>query len=407
MQRGQTVFAQLLAHLPWDTFRACVARYRGDHRVREFSCRDQFLTLAFAQLTARESLRDIATALGAHRPKLYHMGFRGGAVKRSTLAEANETRDWRIYHDFAHELIALARPAYADAPIGPQAELADLWATPVYVFDATTIRLCLSLFPWATFRPRQRVGGLKLHVLLDLHGNIPTVVYLTAATVHEATTLAHLAWEPGAFYLFDRGYNAFPALYSITTGGAFFVLRAKRNLQYRRCERYGIPPEAQGGRARRTSGVVSDTQIRCTGVTTHRDYPEALRRVRYYDAEHDRYLIFLTNNFQLPALTIAALYQRRWQIELFFRWIKQHLRIKAFYGTSENAVLTQVWIAIAVYVLLALVRHRLGRPESLHTISQILSVTLTEKTLLPQLFQEAAAQDPEPLVANQLSFNDL
>lgn len=362
MPVGRTVFAQLMDHLPLRSFRACVARYRGDHNVRAFSCLDQFRTLAFAQLTARESLRDIETALGAHRPKLYHMGFRCGPVKRSTLADANEHRDWRIYHDFAHELIAQVRALYVDAPLGPQAALAPLVDTTVYALDATVIRLCLTLFPWATFRPRLERGAIKVHTLLDLRGNIPTVVHLTPGTVHEASLMDGFPWEPGAFYLIDRGYLAFAPLRALGEAGAFFVTRAKHNFRWKRVERRPVPAEATGGRTRQQSGVTSDTLITCTGWVTRRKYPLPLRLVRYYDLEHDRFLGFLTNQTTLPALTIAALYQRRWQIELFFRWIKQHLRIRAFYGTTENAVCTQLWIAIAVYVLVAAVHRRYALP---------------------------------------------
>lgn len=406
MPVGRTVFAQLMEHLPLRTFRACVVRYRGDHNVRAFSCLDQFRTLAFAQLTARESLRDIETALGAHRAKLYHMGFRGGPVKKSTLADANEHRDWRIYHDFAHELIAAVRPLYVDAPLGPQAELASLVDTTVYALDATVIRLCLTLFPWATFRPRLERGAIKVHTLLDLRGNIPTVVLLTPGTVHEASLMDEFPWEPGAFYLIDRGYLAFDRLYTLGETGAFFVTRAKHNFRWQRVQSLIVPSDAKGGRTRQRSGVTSDMLITCAGWATRRKYPLPLRLVRYYDLEHDRFLRFLTNQTTLPALTIAALYQRRWQIELFFRWIKQHLRIRAFYGTTENAVCTQLWIAIAVYVLVAAVHRRYALPYSLYTTLQILSVTLTEQVDLYQLLTNFKGPDAPLEPANQLSFFD-
>jgi hypothetical protein len=407
MNTGRTVFAQLLEHLPLRAFRACVARYHGDRKVRAFSCLDQFLTLAFAQLTGRESLRDVETALGALRPKLYHMGFRCGPVKRSTLADANETRDWRIYYDFAQVLIAEARTLYANDPLGPAPELATLWDTAVYALDVTTIRMCLTLCPWATFRPRRHGGAIKLHTLLDVRGNIPTVVHVTAGSLHETRVFDRLVWEPGAFYLLDRGYGVFARLHEITDAGAFFVTRAKRNMGRRRVASHPVPPEAKGGRTRGTSGVTSDTLVECSAHYTHADYPTPLRLVRYYEAAHDRYFVFMTNNMTLPALTIAALYERRWQVELFFRWIKQHLRLRAFYGTTENAVFTQVWSAIAVYVLVAVVRKRLQLPASLYTILQILSVTLAEKTPLPQLLTEfhGAVLDAES--ANQLSFFNL
>jgi len=391
-------------HLPLRTFRACIDRYRGDHNVRAFSCLDQFLTLAFAQLTARESLRDIETVLGAHRAKLYHMGFRCGPVKRSTLADANEHRDWRIFHDFAHELIAEVRALYVDTPLGPQVELAALVDTTVYALDATTIRLCLTLFPWATFRPRLQRGAIKLHTLLDLRGNIPTVVHLTPGTVQEASLLGAFPWEPGAFYLIDRGYLAFAPLRTLGEAGACFVTRAKQNFRWERLESRPVPGAVKGGRTRQRSGVTSDTLITCAGWATHRKYPGPLRLVRYYDLEHDRYLRFLTNQTTLPALTIAALYQRRWQIELFFRWIKQHLRIRAFYGTTENAVCTQLWIAIAVYVLVAAVHRRYALPYSLYTTLQILSVTLTEQVDVHHLLTNATADAPPDEGANQLSF---
>lgn len=406
MPVGRTVFAQLMDHLPLRTLRACVARYRGDHNVRAFSCLDQFLTLAFAQLTARESLRDIETALGAHRTKLYHMGFRCGPVKKSTLADANEHRDWRIYHDFAHELIAEVRASYVDAPLGPQTELAALVDTTVYALDATVIRLCLTLFPWATFRPRLERGAIKVHTLLDLRGNIPTIVHLTAGSVHEAALMDAFPWEPGAFYLIDRAYLAFDRLRTLDEAGSFFVTRTKHNFRWTRVESLPVPAEAKGGRTRQQSGVTSDTLITCAGWATRRKYPRPLRLVRYYDLEHDRFLRFLTNQTTLPALTIAALYQRRWQIELFFRWIKQHLRIRAFYGTTENAVCTQLWIAIAVYVLVAAVHRRYQLPYSLYTTLQILSVTLTEQDDLYQLLTKFNAGDAPLEHANQLSFFD-
>jgi hypothetical protein len=395
MHAGRTVFAQLMEHLPLQTFRECVARYRGDYRVQSFSCLDQFLAMAFAQLTHRASLRDIETCLGAMQPKLYHMGFRCGTVTRSTLAYANETRDARIYHDFAYELIAQARHLYADEPLDAALTL-DAQTHTVYAFDATTIELCLTLFPWARFHHGK--GAIKLHTLLDLRGNLPTVVLLTDGRVHEVTLLDELPLEPGALYIFDRGFIDFARLYGVHQAGAFFVVRAKDNLRYRRLYSRKVD---------RTTGLRSDQTGCLVGSRVARDYPVHLRRVRYYDAENDRYLVFLTNAVDLPALTIAALYKARWQVELFFKWIKQHLRLTAFYGTSPNAVETQVWIALSVYVLVAIVKRRLALPPSLYTILQILDVALFEKTDLLPLVRQAESQNLPSGDSNQLSFMDL
>jgi len=362
MNAGQTVFAQLMEFIPTYQFQICVDRYRGNRYVKDFSCWDQFLCLAFAQLTYRTSLRDIEAGLRAQQPKLYHMGFRG-RVSRATLADANELRDWRIYADFAQVLIGMARDLYRDESFG--VELSES----VYAFDSTTIDLCLSLFPWGQFRRRK--SAVKLHTLLDLRGSIPTSVYVTGGQVHDVNLLDELRLEAGAFYLLDRGYVDFARLYAFTQACAFFVTRAKKNLQfYRRCSR---PVE-------RSTGLQSDQTIVLTGVRSAQRYPDPLRRIGYFDPAKDLRLIFLSNNFLLPALIIAQLYRARWQVELFLRWIKQHLRIKAFYGTSENAVKTQVWVALSVYVLVAVVKKRLGLDLSLYKILQILSVTIFEKT---------------------------
>jgi len=352
--------------LPLSEFRRCVARYQGDYKVRGFSCLDQFLCLAFAQLTYRESLRDIETCLRALQPKLYHMGIRG-RVARSTLADANESRDWRIVADFAQVLITIAKPLYATEPFG-----VDLAAT-VYAFDSTTIDLCLALFPWARFR--QTKGAIKLHTLLDLRGNIPEVVYISDGKLHDVKTLDVLVPLPGAYYVLDRGYLDFGRLFRFQELGAFFVTRAKTNLQFVR--RYSHPVD-------KATGLQCDQTIALTGPKTATLYPLPLRRIRYTDPDTGKRLVFLTNDFTLPALTIAQLYKARWQVELFFKWIKQHLRIKAFYGTSANAVKTQVWIAVSIYVLLAILKKRLTLPQSLYTILQVLSVTLFEKVPIHQ-----------------------
>ena len=370
MNQGRTVFAQLVSFLSHKKFDRCVARYGGNKSVRSFSCWDQFLTMAFAQLTYRESLRDIEVCLAAQHHKLYHAGF-SGPVKRATLADANETRDWRIYRDFAQSLIEIARPLYAHSELG-----LELDAT-AYAFDATTIDLCLSLFPWAKFRRRK--GAIKLHTLLEIHSAIPVFIAITPGNVHEVNLLDELEPEPGSFIVMDRGYLDFQRLYRLQTALAFFVIRTKSNLAFRR--RYSHPHD-------RVTGVRSDQTIVLTGPLTSTLYPIALRRVHYYSAETDQRLVLLTNNFSIPALTVAALYRYRWQIELFFKWIKQHLRIKSFFGTSDNSVKTQVWIAITVYVLVAIIKKRLGLKHDLYTLLQILSLTLFDKTPLLSLFQQ-------------------
>jgi hypothetical protein len=389
MDPGKLVFAQLMDFVPRHDFDACVKRHGGDSRPRGFSCRDQFLCMAFAQLTFRESLRDIETCLRAVERKLYHAGFRG-KVSRSTLADANRAHDWHIFADFAQVLIGRARKLYADEPFGVELEQT------VYALDSTTIDLCLSLFPWARFRRRK--GAVKLHTLVDLRGNIPTFVRITHGKTHDVTVLDHLPIEPGAFYVMDRGYVDFQRLYRFTTCSAFFVTRAKRGLDFTRRARRRVD---------KTTGLRSDQTIVLVGPKTSRLYPDPLRRVVFYDAENDRRFVFLTNNFTLPALTIAKLYKCRWQVELFFKWIKQNLHIKSFYGTSDNAVRVQVWIAISVYVLVAIVRRELGINRSLSEILQILSLTLFEKTPIFQALSVSKSQDPEPPFSNQLNLFDL
>ena len=385
MNLGQTVFAQLMEFIPTYDFQLCVDRYQGHRYVKDFSCWDQFLCLAFAQLTGRTSLRDIETCLRAQRSKLYHMGFRG-RVSRATLADANEARDWRIYRDLAQVLIARARDLYRDATFG--VELCET----VYAFDSTTVDLCLSLFPWAQFRRRK--SAVKLHTLLDVRGSIPTSVYVTGGQVHDVNLLDQLLLEVGAFYLMDRGYVDFARLHVFTQACAFFITRAKKNLQfYLRTSR---PVD-------RSTGVRCDQIIRLSGIRTRRHYPDTLRRIVYFDAEKESRLTFLTNNFSLLPLTIAQLYRARWQVELFFRWIKQHLCIKAFYGTSANAVKTQVWVALSIYVLVAIVTKQLGLDQSLYQILQILSITIFEKTPISQAFFNVADETENMNLAKQLN----
>lgn len=360
----QDIFSQLMDFItPYD-FQKCVDRYSGNYKVKSFSCWDQYLCMAFAQLTYRESLRDIQVCLRAAQAKLYHMGIRG-KVSRNTLANANQVRDWRIYADFAQGLITTARSLYAKDDFGSHLEQT------VYALDATTIDLCLSLFPWAKFRKKK--GAVKMHALLDLRGNIPTTIIITHGKVHEVHALDRIVIEAGAIYIMDRGYLDFERLHTLHLSSAFFITRAKSNFDFKRL--YSKPVD-------KSTGVQCDQIILLNGFYAQKDYPEKLRRIRYYDAENNKRLVFLTNNFTLPAITIAELYRCRWQVELFFKWIKQHLRIKAFYGTSENAVKTQIWIAISVYVLVAIIKKRLKLEQSLYTILQILSVTLFEKTAI-------------------------
>jgi len=378
-----------MGHLPSYEFQKCVARYRGDSHDRGFSCRDQYLAMAFAQLTYRESLRDIEACLRAMSRKLYHMGFRG-RVARSTLADANDAHDWRIYADFAQVLIRIARPLYAADPIGVDLDQS------LYALDSTTIDLCLSLFPWARFRKHK--AAVKMHTLLDLHGNIPTFISITDGKVHDVNVLDEILPEAGAFYVMDRGYVDFERLYIFTLSAAFFVVRTKSNVLLQR--RYSHPVD-------KATGVRSDHTVILTSFNSAKAYPDPLRRVSYLDVETRKRFKFLTNNFTLPALTIAQIYKCRWQVELFFKWIKQHLRIKAFYGTSENAVKTQIWIAVSVYVLVAIIRKRLGLDASLYQILQILSVTLFERTPISRALQASDSTDEPDDFANQLILFDL
>jgi len=388
MQLGRTVFSQVMDFLPMHEFRKCVACYQGNRSVKMFSCFDQYLCMAFAQLTYRESLRDIEACLRAMKPKLYHAGFRG-RISRSTLADANEKRDWRIYAGFAQALIQIARPLYADEDLG-----LDLNNT-VYALDASTIDLCLSVFPWAHFRKTK--AAVKLHTLLDLQGNIPTFIYISDGKLHDVNVLDILLPEPGAFYIMDRGYLDFARLYTLACANAFFVIRAKSNTRFRR--RYSHEVD-------RSTGVICDQTIMLTGVKSAADYPQPLRRVKYRDEDIQKTFNFLTNNFNVTSLTIADLYKNRWQVELFFKWIKQHLRIKSFFGTSANAVKTQIWIAVSVYVLVAILKKKLKIDASLYTILQILSVTLFEQTpILRALAQIDDTQKEDPR-DNQLTLFD-
>jgi hypothetical protein len=388
MNSGRMLFAQLIDFLPTYHFQKCVARYRGDHRVRTFSCWDQFLCMVFAQLTFRESLRDIVACLRSADRRRYHLGIRG-RVSRSTLADANEGRDWRIYADFAQVLIAEARDLYRTDDLG-----LDLRST-VYALDSTIIDLCVTLFPWAPYSPTQH--AIKLQTLLDLRGSIPTFIRLTPAQVHDVHALDHLVPEAGAFYVMDRGYLDFGRLYRWTQHGAFFVTRARKNLRFERLASHPVD---------KSTGVLCDQTIALVAFYSTQGYPERLRRIRYRDPDRQQRFVFLTNNFRLAAPVIAELYRRRWQIELFFKWIKQHLRIKAFYGTSENAVKTQVWIAVCTYLLVAIVRRRLQLAPSLYTMLQVLSVSLFEKTPLNLAFSSVSSPSTEPSAANQLTLLD-
>ena len=384
MYAGKLVFAQVMGHLPLHTFRRYVARHRGEHKVKRFSCLDQYLCMAFAQLTYRESLRDIEACLRAQSSKLYHLGIRS-QVARNTLANANATRDWRIYCEFAQSLIGTARRLYADEPFG-----VDLKDT-VYALDATTIDLCLSVFPWAPFRSTK--AAIKLHTLLDLRGNIPSFIFISDGKLHEVNILDQLVPEPGAFYVMDRGYIDFERLSRFDEAGSFFVTRAKSNLKVQR--RYSHPVD-------RSTGLICDQTVVLTGFYSRKGFEAPLRRIRFKDPETNKTLIFLTNNFALPALTITELYRCRWQVELFFKWIKQHLRIKAFFGTSENAVKSQIWIAVSVYVLVAIVKKRLKLSTTLYEMLQILSLTMFERMPLDQLLAQIVTDDIERISDKQL-----
>lgn len=385
MYIGKTLFAQVLDFLPWTTFQRIVARHGGDHRVRTLTCAEQFRCMAFAQLTFRESLRDIESCLSAQPAKLYHMGFRH-RVSRSTLADANESRDWRIYAEFAQRLIAQARKLYASDSFG-----VDLDET-VYALDATTIDLCLSMFPWAPFRSTK--AAIKLHTLLDLRGAVPSFMYISDGKLHDVNVLDVLVAEAGAFYVMDRAYVDFERLFSLSQAGAFFVTRAKSNFDARRL--YSAPTD-------RSSGLICDQTIALNGPLSRRRYPQHLRRIRFKHPESAKTLVFLTNHFKLPALTVCSLYKSRWHVELFFKWIKQHLRIKRFFGTSENAVKTQIWIAVSIYVLIAIIRKQLNLTASMHTILQILSVSLFEKVELAQALTSSLLDDGAADLSNQLN----
>jgi len=385
MHTGKLVFAQLMGHLPLHTFRQCVAKYPSRYPTLTFSHLEQFLCLAFAQLTYRESLRDIETCLRAHQSKLYHLGIRGNIAK-STLADANESRDWRIYQDFALSQIKVARELYSQDSFAVELEQT------VYALDTTTIDLCLSVFPWAHFRHAK--AAVKMHTLLDLRGNIPTFIHISDGKMHEVNVLDILIPEAGSFYIMDRGFTDFARWFTLHQAQAFFVIRGKSNLLCRRVYSRAVD---------NATGLRCDQTIALTAPKACKDYPQHLRRIKFYDAEHDKHLVFLTNNFDLPALTIAQLYRCRWQVELFFKWIKQHLRIKKFYGTTENAVKTQIWIAITVYVLVAIVKKRLNTEASLYTILQILSLTLFEKTPLDQLLKNSEMQVDSAPINNQLN----
>jgi len=388
MHTGRFIFSELVSHLPHKEFQKCVARYDDTSQSRTFSHWDQYLTMAFAQLTYRESLRDIEACLRSVTDKLYHLGIRS-KVARTTLADANESRDWRIFADFAQVLIRIARPLYAADPIGVDLDQS------LYALDSTTIDLCLSLFPWAKFRRHK--GAVKVHTLLDLHGNIPTFISITNGKVHDVNILDEIAPEAGAFYVMDRGYVDFERLYVFTLSAAFFVVRTKSNVLLDR--RYSHPVD-------KSTGVRSDHTVILTAITSVNAYPDQLRRVSYLDVKTRKRFKFLTNNFTLPAFTIAQIYKSRWQVELFFKWIKQHLRIKAFYGTSKNAVKTQIWIAVSVYVLVAIVRKRLALGASLYQILQILSVTLFEKTPILQALQASDSENAPIDTGNQLILFD-
>ena len=388
MHSGRIIFSQILDSLPRYEFNKCVQRYQGNYRTRKFSCYDQFLCMAFAQLTYRESLRDIETCLRALQPKLYHAGIRG-FISRSTLAEANENRDWRIYADFAQELIQRARQLYAHEDFGVTLNQT------AYAFDSTTVDLCLSLFPWAHFRRHK--AAIKIHTLLDLRGNIPCFLRITSGKTHDVRILDELPLEPGSFYVMDRAYIDFRRLYTFTQQSAFFVTRAKSNLDYiRRSYRH----------VDKASGVKSDQTIALVGPKTSLEYPDSLRRISYFDSENKKRLVFLTNNFMLPPLTIAQLYRCRWQVELFFKWIKQHLRIKAFYGTSENAIKTQIWIAISIYVLVAILKKELKIKRNLNEILQIISITIFENRPIYQVLSDFCLKSKNQQPDNQLVLFD-
>ncbi|MCU7491455.1 MAG: IS4 family transposase [Ignavibacteria bacterium] len=390
MNNGKTVFSQLIDYVPFHEFQKCVNRYKGNYKVKSFTCWEQFLVMAFAQLTYRESLRDIETCLRAMQSKLYHMGIKS-KISRSTISDANETRDFRIYQDFAHVLITHARDLYKD----DNEFISELNST-VYALDATTIDLCLSLFPWAHFREHK--GAVKMHTLLDLNGNIPSFIKVTTGLVHEVNILDELPFEPGAYYIMDRGYIDFERLYNLNLSHAFFITRAKTNFDFRRIYSNTVD---------RKTGLICDQTISLSGFYSSIHYPDKLRRIKYFDEKTEKNLTFLTNNFILKALVVAQLYKERWQIELFFKWIKQHLRIKSFYGTSENAVKTQIWIAVSIYLLVAIVKKKLKINLSLYTFLQILSVSIFERTPILQLVNGIDYTNFNHDPANQLNLFNL
>ena len=384
MNTGRIVLSQLLDFLPRYELNKCINRYQGNRRIRTLSCYTQFVTMIFAQLTFRESLRDITTCLGALKDKLYHAGIRG-EIAKSTLADANESRNWRIFGDFAQVLIKQAQKLYSGESTGID------FAQTAYALDSTTIDLCLSLFPWAKFR--QTKGGIKLHTLLDLRGNTPSVVIVTPAKLHDVNILDQLVFDPGAFYVMDRGYLDYRRLYAIHQSSAFFVTRAKRNSQLKR---------RSSSLVDRTTGLRYDQVVVLAGFNSAKEYPDVLRRIKFVDPDTKKRFLFLTNNFSLPAISIALLYKSRWQVELFFKWFKQHLRIKAFYGTSDNAVKTQIWVAISTYLLVAIIKKELKMKHSIYTILQILSISLFEKTPIQSLFADIALPESEPGIPKQL-----
>lgn len=389
MNTGRTIFSQVMDYVPMHEFNRCVERYHGTYKVKDFSCWDHFLCMAFAQLTYRESLRDIVNCLGAQQSKLYHLGFRS-RITRSTLSYANNTRDFRIYADLAAVLLKTAKELYHDEPFGIEIENA------VYALDSTTIDLCLSMFPWAKFR--QTKGAVKIHTLLDLRGNIPSILAVSNGKTHDVIALDLLPVEAGATYIFDRGYIDFARLHKLTLSCAYFVTRAKSNMQFARLYSHRVD---------KNSGTLCDQTIRLSGFYTAQDYPDTLRRIKYLDTESDRRFVFITNNFLLPSLAVAQLYKCRWQVELFFKWIKQHLRIKAFYGTSVNAVKTQIWIALCVYLIVAIIKKRLRLQLSLYTILQILSLTLFEKISISQALTDTTPVFQQQYIDNQLNLFDL
>ena len=391
MNQGRTILAQLISFLPKYEFDKCVNKYKGNYKVRSFSCWEQFIVMIFAQLTHRESLRDIETCLAAVQNKLYHSGVKS-EVARSTLADANESRDWRIYGDFAQLLIKQARELYADDP-GFLPELDNM----VYALDSTTIDLCLALFPWARFRNQK--GAVKLHTLLDIKGSIPTVIEITDGLVHDVNILDILLIEPGAFYVMDKGYVDYQRLHRMHSTSAFFITRAKSNMAFRRVYSHPHPADA--------TAIRCDQTIVLTGTKARKDYPEKLRRVKYYDEVNNKTFVFLTNNFQVPAIVVAQLYKERWRVELFFKWIKQHLRIKSFYGTTRNAVFTQTWIAICAYLIVVIIKKKLRVNYSPYTILQVISIGVFEKTPLRQALTNQGCTNNSPPESNQLTIFDL